>query len=96
MTAQQAVLYAAIVNAAIGFVFGLIPLIAGFVKKNIRFGLIGLAASTVGGAILGIILSIPAAAVFTWLIVRGPKKPVEVIVVNQEPIDVAVKEGDDQ
>jgi hypothetical protein len=33
-------------------------------------GIFGLIASTLGGALLGVILSIPAMAIFTWLIVR--------------------------
>lgn len=92
ITPQQAVMYAALLNAGIGFVLGLIPLIAGFVKGNVKMGLAGLAASTLGGAILGILLSIPAAAFFTYLIVRGQKRPPEVVVVNRDPIDIAVKE----
>lgn len=96
MTTQEAIVYAALINAGIGFVLGLIPLITGFVKRNIKYGLIGFVASIVGGAVFGIILAIPASVIFTWLIIRGAKKPVEVIVVNQEPIDVSVNSGDDQ
>ena len=75
MTTQEIMMYATVVNVGVGFVVGLIPLIIGFVKKNIKFGAIGFVGSIVGGALLGIVLSVPVAAVFTWLIIRGPKKP---------------------
>ena len=67
-TSQQLML-----AAGIGLIVGLVPLITGIVKRNMKFGLIGFAGSIVGGAILGLILAIPVAAVFTWLIVRGSK-----------------------
>ena len=60
----------ALVPAAIGFLLGLVPLVTGFVKGKVRLGIFGLIASTLSGALLGVILSIPAMAIFTWLIVR--------------------------
>lgn len=87
-------MYAALFNAGIGLVLGLVPLIFGFVKGRVKYGVIGLLACLVGGAVLGIILSVPAMVFFTWLVVRGGKAdPVEVVVVNQAPIDVSVHEG---
>lgn len=77
ITPQQAVLYAAIMNAGIGLILGLCPLIFGFLKKNVKYGVLGFVSAIVGGAILGILLSIPAAAIFTWLIVRGSKTPTQ-------------------
>ena len=96
LTPQQLIIFGVLINAGIGLALGLIPLILGFVKGNVKYGVYGLLASTVGGAILGILLSTPAAIVFSWLIVRGAMKPAEVIVVNQEPIDVSVKENTGQ
>jgi hypothetical protein len=58
------------VPLAIGFALGLVPLIAGIIKKRVRLGILGLVISTVGGALLGVVLSIPTMAIFTWLIVR--------------------------
>ena len=69
MSWPQWVMYAAI----IGFIVGLVPLIAGFVKRNVKYGFAGFAGSIVGGALLGLILAVPVAVIFTWLIVRGPK-----------------------
>lgn len=73
MSTQEAVMYAAIINAGIGFILGLVPLIAGVLKRNFKYGFIGFVGAVLGGAVLGIILSIPIAAIFTWLIVRKPK-----------------------
>jgi hypothetical protein len=69
LTGNEAIVYA-LIPAGVGFLLGLIPLIAGLFKRKLRLGLFGLLASTIGGALLGVILSIPAMAVFTWLIVR--------------------------
>jgi hypothetical protein len=73
MTQQQLIMYAVLFNTAIGFVLGLFPLIIGFVKGRVKYGLLGMAASVLGGAILGIILSVPAALIFSWLAYRGTK-----------------------
>ena len=70
MSTQDAIMYAAIINAGIGFVLGLIPLIAGIMKRSFKYGFIGFIGSILGGAILGVILAIPIAAIFTWLAVR--------------------------
>ena len=73
MTTQELVIYATLINAGVGFVLGLVPLIIGFLKRNTKYALIGFVGSIVGGAILGVILSVPISAIFTWLIVRKPK-----------------------
>jgi hypothetical protein len=70
MTMSEAFLYVAIRMAIIGFLLGLIPLITGIIKKKVKMGVIGLLVSTLGGAIAGILISIPAMAIFTWLILR--------------------------
>ena len=85
-----------LLGGSLGLVVGLVPLIAGFVKKNTRFALLGFACSIVGGAILGLLLAVPVAAVFTWLILRKPKAPAEVVVVDQNPIDVSLNDPTDQ
>ena len=77
MTTQQVMMYAALFNAGIGLVVGLVPLILGFVKGNIKFGVVGFLACLVGGTILGIILSIPSMVVFSWLIIRGARSKSE-------------------
>lgn len=91
MTTQELMMYAALFNAGIGFIFGLVPLVLGFVKGKVKNGVFGFLACLVGGALLGVILSIPAMIFFSWMILRGGKTaPAEVVVVNQTPIDVSV------
>ena len=86
--------YILLADIGIGLLIGLLPLLMGIARKKRNLGIIGLVASgAVGG--LSPIFSLIVAAVFTVLIVRGSKKPVEVVV-NQEPIDVSVRESDDQ
>ena len=85
LTTQQALMYVILINGAIGFVIGLIPLILGIVKKRARIGIYGLLASTVGGALLGLLLSIPAVVIFVWLILKKPAAAGE----SQDPLDAA-------
>lgn len=70
LTPQEFYLYSLILNTGLGFLFGLIPLVTGFVKHQRKYGFFGLVLSVVGGAILGIFLAVPVAAVFTWLVLR--------------------------
>ena len=73
LSTREAVLYVTLINTAIGFFLGLLPLLFGYFNKRLRLGVFGIIATTVGGAILGIFLSVPATVVFTWLVVRGAK-----------------------
>ncbi len=65
--AQQIILY----NAIFGAVIGIIPLLLGIFKRKALLGLIGLIASSIGGALAGIFLAIPAVILFVWLILRN-------------------------
>lgn len=69
---QEAFFWGIVINAGIGFVLGLIPLIIGLVKRNLRYGIFGHVAATVGGAVLGVFLAVPAVIFFTWLILKSP------------------------
>lgn len=69
---QEAFFWGIVINAGIGFVLGLIPLIIGLVKRNLKYGIFGHVAATVGGAVLGVFLSVPAVIIFTWLILKSP------------------------
>ncbi|HEV7643583.1 MAG TPA: hypothetical protein VGO50_06510 [Pyrinomonadaceae bacterium] len=75
MSPREAIIFGVMVNAGIGLVIGLVPLIAGIVKRKIRYGLIGLVCSVIGGALMGIILSVVVAAFFTWLVFRNTSQP---------------------
>jgi len=74
---SEALIYSMLLNAAFGFAVGVIPLIVGIVKRKVKLGVYGLIASAVGGALLGFILSIPAMAIFTWMIIRDQIRPDE-------------------
>ena len=57
-----------------GAVIGAVPAISGAVKGRLGIGLGGFAACIICNFILGLILSIPACAVFMFFIFRKPKE----------------------
>lgn len=73
LTYREAIFYSLIINAFIGLLLGLIPLILGFIRKERSYAVFGFLGSIIGGSLLGILLSIPITAIFTWLILRKPK-----------------------
>ena len=73
ISSSEIIFYLTIINIVLGILFGSLPLIAGFVLKNRKYGLYGFVISAVGGAVLGVLLAYPIAAVFTWLIVKNSK-----------------------
>ncbi len=70
LSTREAIFYFALVNSAIGFALGMIPLLFGYFNKQLRTGLLGIVVATVGAAIIGIFASIPATIFFTWLVIR--------------------------
>jgi len=62
-----------IANLVLGVLFGSLPLIAGLILKKRKYAWLGFLFSTLGGALLGVFLSYPIAAIFLWLITRSPK-----------------------
>lgn len=86
LSSREAFIYVVVINAVIGFVLGLIPLLLGYFYKQLRMGIIGILTATIGGSVLGIFASIPATIIFTWLIFSRSKiKSIE----NKDPIDVS-------
>lgn len=83
LTTTEAILYVALINAGIGLILGLIPLGFGVFRGKLKLGIVGIIATIIGGAIFGVFLSVPAMAIFTWLIVRsrsdGPLNKVDEI-----------------
>ncbi len=69
LTFKEFYLYLIIAQVIIGALLGLIPLILGRKRKQIRLGNYGFLASIVGGAISPLAALI-IACVFTWLIAR--------------------------
>ena len=88
LSTPQAVVYFALINAGIGFVLGLIPLLLGYFYKQFKTGLLGIVVATLGGSIVGIFASVPAAIIFTWLVVRRSKAPI----VEKAPEDNSVND----
>ena len=73
------------IGAALGSLLGLIPLVLGLIKKERKYAMFGFLGSLIGGALLGIFLSIPVTAIFTWLILRKPKETVKAM--NENSIE---------
>ena len=69
LSLREYFLYIAIIGAAVGAVFGIVPLLLGIRRGRRRLGIIGFAASIIGGAIAPL-LSIVVVAIFIWLIVK--------------------------
>ena len=69
MSPRDALIFGLMINAGVGLVLGLIPLVAGIVKRRIKYGLLGLVLSVLGSA-LGMIVSVLVSTVFTWLVLR--------------------------
>ncbi len=89
---NDAVLYTTLINIVLGFLFGSFPLIYGLKMKNRKYGVYGFIGSIVGGAILGVFLSYPIAAIFTWFILRKSfaKDDAEAVVVNENPVEAEI------
>ena len=88
---REAILLLTLVGIAIGLVLGLVPLIYGRMKGKTRLGVIGFLMSIVAGAIWSV-LPLIVMITFVFLIMRKKPEPVEVVVVNPEPIGVAIRE----
>jgi hypothetical protein len=86
LSVQEAIIYFALIGAAVGFVLGLIPFCFGFFRNRKKLGILGIITSTIGGAIQPVFLAVPAVIIFTWLIIRNPKAPeTDSSAVDQEP-----------
>ncbi len=71
----EAILLFGAITGAVGFVLGLIPLGFGYFRGRTKLGVLGIIASTIGGVVAGLFISVPAVVVFMWLIVRSDKGP---------------------
>jgi len=70
LTLNELLPYVIAVNAVLGLMFGLFPLITGLKMNDRKYAFIGLIGSVVSGTLVGVILSFPFAAVMVWLILR--------------------------
>jgi hypothetical protein len=91
-----------IIGAIFGIVLGLVPLILGFKKQNIKMGIIGFISAVAVGIPFSFLGALPVAIIFTWLILRKPAEtaPVNTEIVDENSADMTVieseKPADDQ
>ena len=65
-----------------GILVGIIPAIYGASKNKIGIGILGFFVCSIAGAILGLLLAVPCAAIFIWYIAKDNKN--EKIVLTQK------------
>lgn len=58
------------VNGGFGILCGLLPLILGFKRGNIRLGAVGFVVCTIAGFLLSLLGALPIAALFAYFILR--------------------------
>lgn len=92
LTKNDIIFYLTIINVVLGILFGSFPLISGLIFNNRKYGFYGFIISVIGGAILGIFLSYPIAAIFTWLILK--KSKAETIVADDNSSAAKVSASD--
>lgn len=83
-------------GSILGAILGIIPLVLGFIKKKLKYGIIGFVGAIIGNAILGLILSIPIISICIYLILKNPTagEPAEGVVVNEDPVDVSINNSE--
>jgi hypothetical protein len=70
LTQRQVYIYS-VISIALSVVIALVPLFFGLSRQQRKYAVIGFVSTIVGGALLGLLLAIPVAAVFSWLIYRS-------------------------
>lgn len=94
---REILLYIAIANAVLGVLFGFFPLIAGLILEKRKYGILAFIGSILGGALAGVFLSFPVAAVFTWLIVkRSAADKTQAVETVANPIDLPAETSESQ
>jgi hypothetical protein len=90
ITIEQARNYIILINIILGLLFGIFPLLTGIKMNNRKYGIFGFIGSVIGGAILGVFLSFPIAAVFTWLTLKNSvtSNTDDVVAVNETAVEV--------
>jgi len=75
----------------VGLIFGVLPLFFSTSRNRLALGFGGLLACMVSGALLGLLLAIPLAALFLWLIFRnGTEVPFEVQARNRRLVIIVL------
>ncbi|MGB9937338.1 MAG: hypothetical protein ACPK7O_06420 [Methanobacterium sp.] len=70
-------LYLILGSLTMGFITGVIDLIYGLRKNDLKFGIIGFIACIISGFLFGALLAVPVCIVFLWLIRRNFRKQSE-------------------
>jgi hypothetical protein len=60
-----------VISIALSVLIALVPLFFGLGRQQRKYAVIGFIATIIGGALLGLLLAIPVAAVFSWVIYRS-------------------------
>lgn len=74
LTQRQIYIYS-IVSVALSVLVGFVPLVFGFVRQQRKYAFLGFILTIVGGVFLGLLLAIPVAAIFSYLIYRSSINP---------------------
>ena len=77
LTTYDLIFYMEIVNILLGLLFGSFPLIVGLRYGLRKHAILGFLFSLIGGAVAGIILAYPVAAIVTWIIVSRATAPIK-------------------
>lgn len=70
LTQRQVYIYS-VISIVLSVLITLLPLFFGLGRQQRKCAVIGFISTIVGGALLGLLLAIPVATVFTWLIYRS-------------------------
>ena len=83
-----------IIGIICGVIFGLALLITGFIKKKVKFGILGFVLSMIVSPV-GLIGILPVFAMFLWLILRKPveAEPVRTESADEDPTDASTNEN---
>ena len=71
ISSREAYIYAILLSVGFGVLVGLVPLVFGFIRRRRKKAFLGFVLTVVGSAFLGLLLAIPVAAIFTWMIYRS-------------------------
>jgi hypothetical protein len=71
VTSREVYIYSVLLSVGFGVIIGLVPLVFGFIRHRRKNAFLGFILTVVGSALLGLLLAIPVAAIFTYLIYRN-------------------------
>jgi vacuolar-type H+-ATPase subunit I/STV1 len=75
VSTREFYIYSLLLSVGFGVLVGLVPLVFGFIKHRRKYAFLGFVLTIAGSALLGLLLAIPMAAIFSWLIYRDSGQP---------------------